>query len=336
MARKLPSARRSRPVIGAPSLPTAKALAETHKLKARIAQSPEDDALRLVYADLLQQEGDEQGELILLQSTLLAEPTRPGVVEREQVLRSRVAGAQVRTMERGGVEVGWHLGFIDSFCLTSKAARRGASGRRTLDGFVQALLLHPCSMLRRVDVDDDPRFEHMQIFDLMIAHAPPLRRLRLGCKRHPFARDLATLSCFRLRELSLAGADLRLERLDQDLLSSLSVRTRFMQLDGLLCAKLPRLESLSLAVSGRPLVSSGLTPILAGRQFPNLKHLALDVRNCAAILPLVLQSSLFPQLVELGTDDSDATKNALLRHKGALAHVRLSAGADWSFEKLHS
>jgi uncharacterized protein (TIGR02996 family) len=87
-------------------------------VRAEIAARPDDDAPRLVLADLLQAKGDPQGELIAVQVKLAKlaadDSARAALVKREKALLRDPAivafGDEVR--RKHGVVIKWHRGFI--------------------------------------------------------------------------------------------------------------------------------------------------------------------------------------------------------------------------------
>ena len=326
------------------------------EVRARILASSDDDDLRLVYADLLQQEGDLQGELIVLQNALRAESDQYGIsrdlMDRERAIRAQLVEPLLRDLPADGVALGWHLGFIDSLRIHASvwAGRQGSPAKETaietrVMGLLNRLLPHRCAMLRELGVDAEVGFEHASVLDRILAHAPPLRTLALGSWLHRFRCDLSLLSSLPLRDLRLVGDGLQLDQLDLPRLSSLALRAPSFgsELDRLFHARLPGLESLSVEArrwswsaraASEALELESLAPILAGTALPSLKRLSVRGVKGAAFLPLLVRSPLLAQLTELGTDDADETQEAIQSHREALAHVRLVASPHWTATEL--
>ena len=144
----------------------------------------------LVYADLLQSQGDPRGELIVLQH---AEHSTPDSSEsnvfldaNRDVFVGSLAPAIAHHKEHGhthGLELSWHLGYIDKAWVGRPDGREKIDQTREL---LTVLLAHPSAVLLRELVLDEPIWGRWVDFDPLtepIAAAgplPSLRRLQIG------------------------------------------------------------------------------------------------------------------------------------------------------------
>ena len=99
-------------------------------LLAAVIANPDDDAVRLVYADSLLDRGDVRGELIRLQCELragaLRDPRRPAIRAREQELLASLGSAMAGDVEWIAERYVIRRGLVDSVTIrASKLARHG-------------------------------------------------------------------------------------------------------------------------------------------------------------------------------------------------------------------
>lgn len=159
-------------------------------LEARLIENPADEALRIVYADVLQAEGDPRGPLIVMQDQDLVEAIDAYVDEHAEALLGPLA--RYKTSFDGSQEPAfyWHLGFIRDAKLGYDSNVVGdvdvADGPEiALETGIAALLAHPSGMLLddlviTINMLDDGSYFQPVVNAIAARGIPTLRTLRLG------------------------------------------------------------------------------------------------------------------------------------------------------------
>ncbi len=197
------------------------------ELEAQLRANPDDIGAHLVYADLLQAQGDPHGELIVLQAEQLSKPN-PALARREKAwMKQHVSVPE-------GCELIWHLGFVRELRVTrpktvgpiqkvlaSRACRLLSTLR--IDARmtqVPKLVAAAPRELRELDVKVE-KLTNAPAFGTLLATKPELRRLRVEA-RFILGRRLA-IAVPNLEELAIdLNNDLDLA-LETPLLTSLVV-----------------------------------------------------------------------------------------------------------------
>jgi uncharacterized protein (TIGR02996 family) len=322
---------------------------------AQIVADPDDDRPRLVYADLLQQQGDARGELIVVQCALARHaataedvgPLQP-LEDRERLLlktHGRAWTADTEAVLGTWGELGFRRGFIES--LTCNGGYRSAVDRMR----VHAPLLRALSVLALDDLAGSPalagieeitiRSEHPTVRELdTLATSPHTRSLRrLGfVYGSPSEREAFALVGYPrpLDELSLGFhgepfyGRLLLEHLAKTPVraSLLALRIRWLRRLGIISelgAALPRLETLQLETAD--LKSQEVHALAAA--FPKLVALDLGDNERAATLDLARLLADMPalrrlRLAKLGLTDAHAIAIALSPEAERLVQLDLT------------
>ncbi len=288
------------------------------ELLEAIVEQPEDNARRLVYADLLLARGDLRGELIVVQLARDARPEDVAIEERERELIAEVTSELVG---KTGIAVSWSRGFVDTITL----------GRRDT---------------QELDVCWDPAFRLVRCLraarpwlDSVPALAPALgrsvSRLELGGPNDSglFVNDLEGIPEMwpRLRELMVTRCKTEAFRqLNWQGLAWLGVRDCAMGVLYAIVDDVGRgLET--LLVDLRPTSDSDLTfealaPILAGQAHKALRRLELvDAPFTNQLIAALATSPLIGRLEALGLSAQRLRARevaTLLAHRDAFANVR--------------
>ncbi|MGZ3453292.1 MAG: TIGR02996 domain-containing protein [Polyangiales bacterium] len=340
------------------------------ELEERIRVDPRDDARRLVYADWLAAQGDPRGELMVVQHRLSSDPTSEQLRAREKDIFDQHGGF------RGGVHpelvsFDWRLGLVERLRLSNAVDWMDDSfdvrpiARRLFDlpttRFLRELALGVLrweyqsedvpvvleeasksafasglrSLLLGDLAEEDVDNAHHSIGDISAVFGgafPRLERLRVwgyeiaassGPFAHPELGDLAIQTCALRKELY----------------------------DAIVSGDLPKLERLELWFGsenyGCQLGVEDLSSLLAGTQFPRLKHLGL--RNAEFTNELVSVLLAAPILTRLESLDLSmgvlAAEGArvLLEHGAAWRHLKtldvsesLLAGNDALLDQLRA
>ncbi len=285
----------------------------------------------LVLGDQLQAADDPRGELIMLQASLL-ESGQQVLTEAELLERHRpsLLGPLADFVERGILELDWHLGFIVRARVVEPAVLESGA-------IVETLLAHPSgSRLRALSVDaatDWGRYEGFEPVVAALRTPSLLTTLTLDTNDellHCRIGDAgAILTAQRhLRVVALNGSEIRLGPLPPALMS-LIVQSRALGGDApeqLATAPAPRLERLELWLGPEePIEPVELVPLLTPERLPVLRHLRLPfARAPEALLEVLLASGLLPRLETLDLSRchaDDASGQRLLRDAASFAHL---------------
>jgi uncharacterized protein (TIGR02996 family) len=235
-------------------------MARREDLEAKLVENPQDEALRLVYADLLQSTGDPRGPLIVMHEQDLLEEMSTYIDDHAEALLGPLA--RYKTAFDGSQEEAfyWHLGFIryarfgyDSNTAGDVEVEDGPE--IALEAGVAALLAHPSGML----LDD------LKIAINMLDDGSYFQPVVEAIVASP--RGIPTLRTLRLGEFSCSGGpggegDYEYE-MSWTTLGDASA----------LWAKLPRLESLVLQVGLGGSSAAGGADVIGTFELPKLKRL---------------------------------------------------------------
>ncbi|MEO8698673.1 MAG: TIGR02996 domain-containing protein [Kofleriaceae bacterium] len=307
-------------------------------LEAAIDRDPDSAEAYLVYADVLQSQGDPLGELIVLQhqgrSTDLVESkgmlgTFAGFVERDSGRRKQRKFAL--TWQYGFIRTA-HIGWESRGSREDSAAELRAFLELPVARFLQELVLGPAP------ASDFMGFGHLLDVIAELGKPLALRKLVVGDIGHwdisstaagLFAPAVAALPY--LRSLVAHAGDISLGHLVHTELRELAIQTGGIGTDVLeqLCrSELPKLERLELWFGtpnyGGTTEVGDIAPILDGH-FPNLTHLGLmNAVFTDAIAASLATSKILPRLktldLSMGTL-SDAGVRAMVETRGAFAHL---------------
>jgi len=336
-------------------------MAARAELEARMIEDPQDEALRLVYADAI---GDDpRGALIVMQDQDLIEQLDDHIAAHAEVLLGPLAPYTTLLDGSGERAFSWRLGFIHH-------ARLGFDSNTVdddalaLDRAVAALVAHPSGMLLdeliiTINMLDDGSY-FQQVIDALAAHPRlTLRTLRLGeftCAGGPGGEGdyEYEISWSSLGDASKLWAALpRLESLvlqvglggtsargDKDVIGVFDLpRLRKLEVitgglgEGCLRsfsnARLPEATSIDLWLGSSHYGAGGslddLAPLFAGTQVPKLAHLGLmNSEFSDAICGALATSAILPRLEELSLaygTMTDEGARALAADPSAIAHL---------------
>lgn len=250
----------------------------------RLLANPDDDNLRLVYADWLQARGDPRGELIAVQHA--------GAKDKEEELLARHGREWLGELGsfEGLLEVEWRLGFVDSVVIGNEYDDDDRSVAEVLDGFLAS---DASLLLRDLEVGglENEMTGYEPLVEVLARRRPtPLRRLHLG-DSDPY-RELAgcpvgdVTPLFAalpgLEQLTLRGTDIILGRVSHDRLRSFAASTNNLSpeaTEAVCRAHWPWLERLELWFgakdSGAESSVYSIIPILDRENIPSVTHLGL-------------------------------------------------------------
>jgi uncharacterized protein (TIGR02996 family) len=244
--------------------------------RSAILEAPDDDAVRLIYGDFLQDQGDPRGEFIQAQCRLaqleLHDPDRPSLQVREQQLLNAHRAEWERPCRGIGSRALFHRGFIEGL---------------TMDA---AVFLHRATELFRLTPLRQLRLQRAAGLGEALAACPDLARLtHLDLSANALSEvEIKALAdspfLTNLRRLTLIGADLddvgfgalvRSPHLGR--LMELDVRLNHVGPEGVRgVGEESRLSSLtSLSLFGNRLGSQGGVELAASSGLPGLQHLNL-------------------------------------------------------------
>jgi uncharacterized protein (TIGR02996 family) len=129
--------------------------ADNEELLAQIAKAPGDDALRMVYADWLQANGNPRGELIALQANPKLQAKAKRLIDKHPEWLGAL-GERMQSLlkwDAKTIRLEWRLGFLDKIELRSASVDADLVGQITkLDSarFVRELVLGGSDMYRKV------------------------------------------------------------------------------------------------------------------------------------------------------------------------------------------
>jgi len=252
-----------------------------------ILEKPDDDALRLAFADWLEERGDPWGEFIRVQCALAAmsdnDPSRPPLVRRERALLTEHSLAWAGALPQIVTAYEYHRGFIDTVVMgTGKFLTHAAklfdqapiqSLRLTrLGQSVSGSMLAACpelARLRHLALAGQLEFADLQQL-LCCPHLRRLTSLAMPDWHHAIRGDFSgpvILQALRTRSPA------RLERLDLD---NTGISTELAQE----LADMPALAKLThLNLSHNPIRGTGAQALAAS---PHLRRLvSLRLHDCA-------------------------------------------------------
>jgi uncharacterized protein (TIGR02996 family) len=314
---------------------------ENPELEEAIFESPDSDAVRIIYGDWLQEQGDPRGELVAVQ--------QQGARKRESALLADHASAWYGTLDeilhecsysdRPHVRAVWRLGFLDEVELrhtegpygapqfheqSLSVGKFGVPDRHRLSELVKTLAaLHSARFVRRLILggmagDYAPSLRVLAtgwprtlrsftITGALGGESTPkphrLGSLAAFCKAHP---QLEELTLMLKKELPGKLALPKLEKLA--LLTGGSNPLSQRQLDDIVRGRWPVLRSLELDI-GNGLSPAALQPLFQAKLFPALETLRLgwlpDAAYAAALAALLRKSTLFKQLRDVVITGSD-------------------------------
>jgi uncharacterized protein (TIGR02996 family) len=308
-----------------------------------LKQDPENDDLRLVYADALQASGDPRGELIMLHHR---KSRGADVSGREQELMAAHARAFCGPLHGvDGAELEFHLGFVDVLGLRDADPAAVAA-------LLRSFLTSPAGALLRTltihDVDEPLEDVGCQsLVDLVCELRPvTLRRLSIGTREPDWDEDrgdgtidasrlLAALP--RLRDLALAArCGFDLGRIDHARLESFSLSSPAISapnLTSLCSARWPRLRRLALDFGvdpygepGQGCTADALIPLLTSDNMPGLRELSLTgLPRGDELCDLLPALRTLPQLQTLDLSRNQITPDGartLLDQRAVLRNLR--------------
>lgn len=283
-------------------------MARNPELEAQIRANPDDEQLRLVYADWLLSEGDPRGELIALQQR--ADELDPKSDEHERLIEEiesiidrhqlEIFGdaASVREM----LSVRWELGLIRTIAL------RMPEGVRDIDAVVRAVVEAPAAAcLQRLVVAHDGDANLQPAVDVIVTSDLGVRDLHLGAQfqnvkvgfnlirqEQPRRRTLREIMFGRRRRTEpdpIVDDVTGLCRLSQ--LEELQIVGHRVELGGPLQSE--ALRVLALRQDVRPHAIEDV----ARSTLPALSRLVVNVRQASTGDILALLQADFPRLSEL-------------------------------------
>jgi uncharacterized protein (TIGR02996 family) len=288
---------------------------ENPKLEQAILEHPDDDALRVIYGDWLQEQGDPRGELIAVQHKLHT-GANASLTRRERALLADHSSIWYGTIDeilhersyadRAHVRAVWRLGFFDEVEVRHTEGPWGppASHAQSLSvgqfGVPDRLKLS--EILKTLSQLHSARFVTRLILGGMAAdYVPALRVLATGWPRSlrsftitgtlggestPKQHRLGSLAAFckahpQLERLTLMlkkerPGTLELPRLQElALLNGGSNELSRNQLDDVLRGAWPSLQSFELDVGNTRVAPAELQALFTSKRFPALKTLRL-------------------------------------------------------------
>lgn len=297
-----------------------------------LLESPFDDELRLVVADAMQQAGNPQGELAILQSRSLDDPA---IRTRHDELVHQILPVAAPFSDDPDqiLAVAWHLGWIHRARLQLTSWNEAATAPMQ---HLEALLASPASrLIEHLELRVGTRWSREAIVEdylmKLIEHAPypALRTIEIGCAivdSHP-ERDISAVYicnhpgwvawsrfanlCPRLEVLRVAGNVFEMGPLALPELRELAIRTSSfgqIALAGFDRSTLPALERCTVWFGDcghgaidqcEPADIIGLVHHL-DEHCPRLQHLALANLPCAdGVIDALPAAGLLGRLVSL-------------------------------------
>lgn len=335
------------------------------ELERAMLERPDDPEPYLVYADYLQEFGDPRGELITVQFQRDAEPDRKRFAGAERRLlvdqRDYFLGQVFPYLDR--LELDWRWGFIHRASYGSERFFDDV-GSDTARYVLQKLHTHPSArLLRALDIravgwlegDAEWSFDVWgerplnligfdEVAEAFQVPMPALQQLSIGRPRAvhssrfraefpPVSHALPALFPLlpNLRTLQLYGRHFVLEDLDLPELRDLTLGCVALEgdaIDSLVSHVRESLESLEIwlgRAAPQRIPANELDPILDGRAFPNLKHLAIrNTPNTDAICARMARAPVVSQLetldLSMGTLTDDGVQH-LLDARDRFAHL---------------
>jgi len=315
------------------------------EVEAAISRDPTNPEPYLVFADLLQEQGDPRGELM----TLLVEADRvgtPAAREAGNALFARHRDALAGPLEDWeSLSLDWRWGFVSGahLSLTVEDSEEGANAA----GLLRALLACPAArFLQHLTLGVTGyagRTDYGELLEMLCAKArPALRELFIGDLTSEDAEiswvqagNLGALPAAapRLSSLKVRAGQIELGPLGFPHLKRLVLESGGLSLECLraVCAAdWPRLEHLELWFGSSDYGAGGgvadLEDVLEARRIPKVRSLGL--RNAEFTDELVARLVDSPVLVQLEELDlslgtlSDAGARTLALHAGRFKHLR--------------
>ena len=254
-------------------------------LEAELQARPDDSGLLLVYADLLQSQGDPRGQLIVLEQQGLADEQRAWIdLHKAQLLGGLIPLALPTVTCR------WQHGFVHELRLEIDDAHPGITAMDMIDALVRlpdaafvTSLVFGEPIVRQGDFHD--------VIEALVAHAPDLprlTRLRLGDageEGEDYAPWMAIgdvgklLSALpQLEQLEVNGDVISVSEVSAPSLRELELRTTFLgenNLRALAAASWPELVTLRLWIGSGSGGASALADLVHGGRAPKLRRLAI-------------------------------------------------------------
>ncbi len=312
------------------------------ELEARIRAQPETEAF-LVYGDWFAERGDPRGDLVALQTKLMARPDSRALRAREQALLAAhgdVWLGPLAASDQRDFRCTWFCGFVDWAMVGSD----NTIGTREPAEMIDELATLPCiGLLRGLTIGKlpgaQPSYRHC--VEAIARNAPRL----LGLTRLTFDAGIgwygdatssvdlgpACRTLASLRSLTLHIASPNLDTLALPALQRLEVEAPHVTGRELavFAKPWPALERLSIRLGdGDMLTAVGcddLGPLLHGRSLPALEQLALPgARFADDIIVALARSQLLPRLRVLDLSRgvvSERGVRALVDHARAFAHL---------------
>ena len=226
---------------------TAKSEARNLELEAQIAANPDDDAIRRVYADWLQEAGNPRGEVAALQLAGKDDEAEALIeAHGEQLLGKAVHGYRLDGVTS---QLTWRGGFFDEVQLSTDDIGRLAA-------------CPSAALMRSLAIDGGPHFEAAIDALASLKSLPALRALTIGdyAEGQSAGVEEPRRSCKNLAKLAALAPNL--ERLtvrcaDYSVGDFAALRSftsegsclRRHSLQSLLAAKLPKLEEVAILIA---------------------------------------------------------------------------------------
>ncbi len=318
------------------------------ELEAAILASPNDVHAYQVYADWLQANGDQRGELMAIQIAL-AGGANPELAARQQALltgSSELFYGDLHELVGQGVQVTWRFGFFDTVRIS---LGYDDADDADIDALVAAAVSHPSArFLRRLtigmfDYEGENHYDRVIKALAKAGPKPTLRALFVGDFEYPDETEISWANVGdigklwalypNLEELTLQGAEIGLGKIVAPKLRSLTLRTGGLPaaaLKSVAAGSLPSLERLEVWTGdenyGGDSTFGDVLPILAGANLPNLTH--LGVVDCAYVGEVV---AALPGAKVMGRIKSlDLSKGTLVDDEAApfFSHAEAFASLD--------
>jgi uncharacterized protein (TIGR02996 family) len=277
---------------------------QVHPLEAELRGRPDDGGLLLVYADLLQSQGDPRGQLIVLEQQGLADEAGAWI----DLHKARLLGGLI-PLALPTVTCTWQGGFLRELRLEVDSAHPEITAMHMLDALVElpdaafvTSLVFGEPIVRQADFHD--------VIETLVMHAadlPRLVRLTLGDQGEDGAPwmaigDVGALLAAlpQLEQLRVNGDVITVSQVSAPALRELELRTTFLggnNLRALAAASWPELVTLRLWIGSGSGGASALADLVHGGRAPKLRRLAIHDCHFSDELRELLSRTQLDELV---------------------------------------